>query len=167
MNRDSTGTIQINRIHPWIVIQLERFRLIVNESNLLESDSFLRFIWIGSESRLGDSWFGTPLILTPRWKGLIVYYIIREVNSWPVQSTCKLTPEPKALYHHVAYTIFHHTRAENTTFAFRSRERKWYFRPGYGVKKISKLSPVVGLQEIGLGNWGSLKMKCYTIIEFN
>ena len=33
-----------------------------------------------------------------------------------------------------AYTIFHHTRAENTTFAFLSRERKWHFRPGYGEK---------------------------------
>ena len=40
------------------------------------------------------------------------------------------------LYPHVTYTIFHHTRAENTTFAFRSRERKWYFRPGYGEKYI-------------------------------
>ena len=30
--------------------------------------------------------------------------------------------------------LFHHTWAENTTFAFRSRERKWYFRPGYGEK---------------------------------
>ena len=48
----------------------------------------------------------------------LVYYTTRGVKSDP----------------HVAYTIFHHTRAENTTFAFRSRERKWYFRPGYGEK---------------------------------
>ena len=27
---------------------------------------------------------------------LIVYYTTSEVKSWPVQSTCKLTPEPKA-----------------------------------------------------------------------
>ena len=29
-----------------------------------------------------------------------------------------------------------HTRTENTTFAFLSRERKWYFRPGYGEKVL-------------------------------
>ena len=28
------------------------------------------------------------------------------------------------LYPHVAYTMFHHTWAENITFTFRSRERK-------------------------------------------
>ena len=53
----------------------------------------------------------------------LVYYTTREVKS----------------YLHVAYTIFHHTRAENTTFAFRSRERKWYFRPGYGEKYFFKV----------------------------
>ena len=36
-------------------------------------------------------------------------------------------------YPHIAYTIYH-TRAENTTFAFRSRERKCYFRPEYREK---------------------------------
>ena len=41
-----------------------------------------------------------------------------------------------SLYPHDANTIFHDTRAENTTFAFRSRERKWYFRPGYGENKF-------------------------------
>ena len=73
----------------------------------------------------------------------IVYYTTREVKSWPVQSTCKLRAEGEGgkhvlwggpLYPHVAYTIFHQTRAENTAFAFRSRERKWHFRPGYGEK---------------------------------
>ena len=39
-------------------------------------------------------------------------------------------------YSRGAYTIFHHTRAENTTFAFLSRERKWHFRAGYGEKVI-------------------------------
>ena len=39
-------------------------------------------------------------------------------------------------YLHVVYTIFHHTRAENTTFVFGSRKRKWYFRPRYGEKVI-------------------------------
>ena len=48
----------------------------------------------------------------------IEYYTTKEVKSYP----------------HVRYTIFHHTRAENTTFAFRGRERKWYFRPGSGEK---------------------------------
>ena len=37
-------------------------------------------------------------------------------------------------YSRGAYTIFHQTRAENTTFEFLSRERKWYFRAGYGEK---------------------------------
>ena len=35
-----------------------------------------------------------------------------------------------------AYTIFHHARVENTTFAFLSREQKWHFRPGYGGKNF-------------------------------
>ena len=34
------------------------------------------------------------------------------------------------LYSREAYTIFHNTRDENTTFAFFSREWKWHF--GYG-----------------------------------
>ena len=37
-----------------------------------------------------------------------------------------------------AYTIFRHTRAENNTFAFLSRERKGYFRPGYGEEEGGK-----------------------------
>ena len=77
---------------------------------------------------------------------LIVYYTTRDEKSWPVQSTCKLQPEPKArgkhvlwrvpLYSHVAYTIFHYTRTKNTTFAIRSRELKSYFRPGYGENLV-------------------------------
>ena len=47
------------------------------------------------------------------------------------------------LYPHVAYTIFHHTRAENTTFAFRRRERKWDFRAGYGKNKLNNKRTVV------------------------
>ena len=44
------------------------------------------------------------------------------------------------LYPHVAYMIFHYTRAENTTFACRSREQKWYFRPGYNEKQLLNTS---------------------------
>ena len=40
------------------------------------------------------------------------------------------------LYPYVTYTIFHQTRAENTTIAFQSRKRKWYFWLGYGGNKF-------------------------------
>ena len=40
------------------------------------------------------------------------------------------------------YIIFHHTRAENTTFAILSGERKWYFRPGYPIQKRDGLEIV-------------------------
>ena len=35
------------------------------------------------------------------------------------------------LYPCVAYSIFHHTRAKNTTFTFLRSKRKRYFLPGY------------------------------------
>ena len=45
------------------------------------------------------------------------------------------------IYYHrqIEENLFHHTRAENTTFAFWSRERKWYFRPGYDEKFINRI----------------------------
>ena len=48
-------------------------------------------------------------------------------KTWIVHISSKLPPEPKATKHEIwagqfyspgAYTIFHHTRAENTTFVF-------------------------------------------------
>ena len=69
---------------------------------------------------------------------MIVYYAPREEKT-------KKEPKAKGGKHEIwtgqfycrgAYTIFHHTRAENTTFAFLSQERKWHFWPGYGEKTI-------------------------------
>ena len=42
------------------------------------------------------------------------------------------------LYPCVAYSIFHHTRTQNTTFAFLIRKRKQYFLPWYGEKIESR-----------------------------
>ena len=37
-----------------------------------------------------------------------------------------------------AYTIFHHTLAESTTFAPGSETQMWYFRPGYDEKSYTQ-----------------------------
>ena len=69
----------------------------------------------------------------------IVYYAPREEKTWTVHISCKGKHEMWAgqFYSRGASTIFRHTRAENTTFAFLSRERKWYyFRAGYGEKLL-------------------------------
>ena len=75
----------------------------------------------------------------------IVYYALGEEKTWTVHISRKLTPELKvrvantrcgmANFTPVERILFiHHTRAENTTFAFLSRERKCHFRTGYGEK---------------------------------
>ena len=38
---------------------------------------------------------------------------------------------------HGAYTIFHHTMVESTTFAPGSETQMWYFRPGYDEKSYT------------------------------
>ena len=70
-----------------------------------------------------------------------VYCAPREEKTWTIHISYKLwlmevvgKREMWAgqFYSRGAYTIFHHTQAENSIFAFLSRERKWHFRPGYG-----------------------------------
>ena len=69
----------------------------------------------------------------------MVYYAPREEKTWTVHIWCKWQTRDVGwpiLLPWCVYTIFHHTRTENTTFAFLSRERKWHFRPEYGEKKL-------------------------------
>ena len=92
----------------------------------------------------------------------IVYYAPREEKTWTVHSSCKLLRSKHQLsagqfYSRGVYTIFRHTRAENTTFPFRSREEMWHFRPRLRL----------GWQFTRALNWPTLYLPCCVIYNSN
>ena len=91
-------------------------------------------IWLDLENELSGS--KTPLdvlkFLLKAMTCLTVYYAPRKEKNeqFIARAITKCGLANFTPVEHIP-TIIHHTRAENTTLAFLSWERKWHFRPGY------------------------------------